>query len=106
MRALTLLFAAALVSFLATAAADDPPAKPKPAASPEEALQRLEAAIRQGDYDAYLAVLPKPNREHLQKTNAAIRANEEAVNALNDEVEARFKTRLSPKQASDFGAQI
>ena len=81
---------------------------PKPAASPAEAVGLLESACRMGNYDQYLAILAKPNRDELARLKAVIQASEEAGEAFQSALDARFgkdRNSFSPPK-TDFRSQI
>jgi len=81
--------------------------KPQPAraATPEEAVKKLESAFRNGSIEEYSAVMVKPYREAYAKLRAAIRESQEASEAVADVLDARFGRGSgirTPKSTPDY----
>jgi hypothetical protein len=66
--------------------------KPKvePAATPEEALQQLQAAENAGDIEAFTAILPQSQRDGTRRFFDAVLALEKGAKAYEQAVKARF----------------
>jgi hypothetical protein len=72
--------------------------KPKvePAATPEEALQQLQAAENSGDLEAFTAVLPESQRDATRRFFDAVLAVEKAAKAYDQAIKARFGDDANP----------
>jgi hypothetical protein len=66
--------------------------KPKvePAATPEEALQQLQAAENSGDLEGYTAVLPESQRDASRRFFESALAVEQGAKAFDEALKARF----------------
>jgi hypothetical protein len=58
--------------------------------SPEEAVKKLEAAYRTGNFDDYLGILIKEERDDMLKLKQVVNANERASAAFYDALDLQF----------------
>jgi hypothetical protein len=70
--------------------------KVEPSGTPQEALQRLQAAVNAGDSEAYTAVLPQSQREACRKFIEAALHVEKGAKAFEDALTARFGAEGKP----------